>query len=87
MGRVRNRDFDKRTRPLQCRVDSETQAEVLAYARRESLSIAEALRTRIEWGLIEVRNSPQIRCRKAEIRPDPGGLPRTAGQSIHRWGR
>ncbi len=46
-----NHAFDRRTRPLQCRVDLDTRQEVEAFAKREGIWLAEALRQLVEWGL------------------------------------
>lgn len=48
------REYEKRTRPLQVRVDLETRREVEEYVRKEKITIAEALKRFIDWGLAEV---------------------------------
>ena len=53
------RAYDKTTRPLQVRVDPETRREVESYARKEKITIAEALRRFIDWGLAAGCDGPR----------------------------
>jgi hypothetical protein len=51
-----NAPYNAKTRPLQCRIERETQAAVHDYARAENITVAEALRRLVEWGLEAVRD-------------------------------
>lgn len=51
--KARNRNYDRRPF-LQCRIDDETWTQVRSYADREKVSMAEATRQLVEFGLEQV---------------------------------
>lgn len=51
------RTWEKKTRPLTTRVDEETYEEVKNWARWNRMSLGEALRCFITWGLQEWEKS------------------------------